>query len=268
MVGEGAVLRGRRSNLSFVPRLAILAIATALAVPAAASGSDPRFDALRRQMVAEIEAMARATGQQTGYFEFSPPVLQAMATVPRHRFVPDEFAAAAYRNHPLPIGQGQTISQPYIVALSTALLEPKPGHVVLEIGTGSGYQAAVLAELVDRVHSIEIVEPLGREAARRLAELGYRNVEVRIGDGYRGWPEHAPFDGIVVTAAAQHVPEPLVQQLKPGGRMVIPVGESAGNQELLVVEKAADGTVRRRVVIPVRFVPLTGSREREAPRSR
>ncbi len=249
-------------------RLVIFALACAMAIPADAASDDAGFERERRQMVAEIAAMAQATGTATGRAEFSTGVLRAMASVPRHRFVPDQFAASAYRNRPLPIGEGQTISQPYIVALSTELLDPKPDHVVLEVGTGSGYQAAVLAELVARVHSIEIVEPLGHAAARLLAELGYRNVEVRIGDGYQGWPERAPFDGIVVTAAAPHVPEPLVHQLKPGGKMVIPVGAAGGDQELLLIEKSADGTVSRRVVIPVRFVPLTGSGPREAPAPR
>jgi len=239
-----------------------------MAIPADAAARDARYDSERSQMVAEIQAMARAAGRETGRAAFSAEVLRAMATVPRHRFVPAALAASAYLNQPLPIGEDQTISQPYIVALSTELLEPKPDHVVLEGGTGSGYQAAVLAELVERVHSIEIVEPLGREAARVLSELGYDNVEVRIGDGYQGWPERAPFDGIVVTAAAPHVPEPLVAQLKAGGRMVIPVGASGANQELLLIEKAADGTVSRRVIIPVRFVPLTGSGGREAPQGR
>lgn len=249
--------------MSSGPRRALLALACAMAIPADAADADGRFAAERRQMVVEIQAMARETGRETGLGRFSDEVLRAMGTVPRHRFVPADLAASAYRNRPLPIGEGQTISQPYIVALSTELLDPKPSHVVLEVGTGSGYQAAVLAELVAQVHSVEIVEPLGRAAARLLAELGYRNVEVRIGDGYQGWPERAPFDGIVVTAAAPHVPEPLVQQLKPGGRMVIPVGASAADQELLLIEKAADGTVSRRVVIPVRFVPLTGDGARQ-----
>jgi len=180
-----------------------------------------------------------------------------MGKVPRHRFVPEHRASDAYRNRPLPIGEGQTISQPFIVALSTDLLEPKPGDVMLEIGTGSGYQAAVLAELVRQVWSIEIVEPLGRKAERLLHELGYGNVGVRIDDGYQGWPEKGPFDGIVVTAAAPEVPAPLVEQLKPGARMVIPVGPSSAAQELLLIEKLADGTTTRRTVLPVRFVPLT-----------
>ena len=193
----------------------------------------------------------------------APSVMAALGRVPRHRFVPPALAHRAYENSPLPIGQGQTISQPYIVALSTDLIEPKPGDVVLEVGTGSGYQAAVLAELVKTVYSIEIVEPLGREAERRLAANGYRNVVVRIGDGYAGWPERAPFDAIVVTAAAPHVPEPLVAQLKPGGRMVIPVDAGAFGQDLLLIRKHADGTLSRTVVLPVRFVPLTGPGARD-----
>jgi protein-L-isoaspartate(D-aspartate) O-methyltransferase len=156
----------------------------------------------------------------------------------------------------LPIGAGQTISQPYIVALSTDLLNPKSGDVVLEVGTGSGYQAAVLAEVVSRVYSIEIIESLGRAAAKRLAELGYGNIEVRIGDGYAGWPEKAPFDGIVVTAAAPRVPQALVEQLKPGGRMVIPLGGAADIQYLKLLTKRADGGVEEKRVLPVRFVPL------------
>ena len=164
-----------------------------------------------------------------------------MARVPRHRFVPPELIDAAYLDRPLPIGMGQTISQPFIVALMTDLADPAPTARVLEVGTGSGYQAAVLAECVAQVYTIEIVAPLGEAARTLLAELGYRNVEVRIGDGYRGWPEAAPFDAIVVTAAPDHVPQPLVDQLAPGGRMVIPVGQRYGVQDLLVISKGADG---------------------------
>jgi protein-L-isoaspartate(D-aspartate) O-methyltransferase len=240
-------------------RTAVLGLACALMAPLVMAGADPESESRRRQMVVEIEAMARATGRETGRPRFSDAVMRAMANVPRHRFVSDGDAHSAYRNRPLPIGGGQTISQPYIVALSSDLIDPKPGDVVLEVGTGSGYQAAVLAELVERVHSVEIVESLGRVAVARLSELGYRNVEVRIGDGYQGWPEKAPFDGIVVTAAAPHIPDPLVRQLKPGGRMVIPVGSPQGTQELMLVEKTTDGSVRTRVVLPVRFVPLTRS---------
>jgi protein-L-isoaspartate(D-aspartate) O-methyltransferase len=166
----------------------------------------------------------------------------------------------AYADSPLPIGEGQTISQPYIVALMTDLLDARAGHVVLEVGTGSGYQAAVLAELVGRVYTIEVVEPLGQHAAQRFQALGYRNIVARIGDGYAGWPEHAPFDSIVVTAAAPEVPQPLIDQLKPGGRLVIPVGATGEVQQLLVIDKRADGTATRRRMLPVRFVPLTRGR--------
>lgn len=207
-------------------------------------------------MVAEVEAMYAETRVETGLASMSPRVRAALGKVARHRLVPDEQRALAYRNHPLPIGGGQTISQPYIVALSTDLIAPEPQHVVLEVGTGSGYQAAVLAEIVSRVFSIEIIESLGKEAARNLRDLSYQNIETRIGDGYQGWPEKGPFDGIVVTAAAPRVPEALVAQLKPGGRMAIPVGPDGGIQHLLLVMKGADGSVTQRRILPVRFVPL------------
>ncbi len=207
-------------------------------------------------MVAEVEAMYAETAAETGLASMSPAVRRALGTVERHRLVPAQEASRAYGNHPLAIGAGQTISQPYIVALSTDLIEPNGAQVVLEIGTGSGYQAAVLAEIVAKVYSIEVVPELGRSAAERLAELGYANVELRVGDGYAGWPEKAPFDAIVVTAAAPDIPGALVDQLKRGGRMVIPVGERWGAQELMLVSKRADGGVQRRNVLPVRFVPL------------
>jgi len=207
-------------------------------------------------MVAEVEAMYAETRPETGLPAMSPAVREALAKVERHRLVPPGEASRAYRNHPLPIGAGQTISQPYIVALSSDLLQPKPGDVVLEVGTGSGYQAAVLAEIVSRVYSIEIIPSLGNEARKRLAELGYGNIEVRIGDGYAGWPEKAPFDGIVVTAAAPRVPQALVDQLKPGGRMVIPVGGAGDIQYLKLLTRRPDGGVEEKKVLPVRFVPL------------
>jgi len=219
--------------------------------------------AARARMVAEIAAMARETGVETGRPKFGDAVMAAMAKVPRHRFVPFLQEAFAYENRPLPIGEGQTVSQPYIVALMTDLLDPKPGDRVLEVGTGSGYQAAVLAELVARVHTIEIVEPLGKRATQLLGELGYRNVEVRIGDGYGGWPAAAPFDSIIVTAAPAAIPQPLVDQLKPGGRMVIPVGGSSEVQQLLVVEKQSDGRTTTKRTLPVRFVPLTREQDRK-----
>ena len=214
------------------------------------------FSADRARMVAEIAQIARQTVVETGRAAFSEPVMRAMGRVERHRLVPPAQVPLAYRNGPLPIGQGQTISQPYIVALSTDLLEPKPHHVALDIGTGSGYQAAVLAELVSRVYSIEIIESLAQGARERLEALGYRNIEVRVGDGNLGWEEKGPFDAIVVAAVASRIPPALVKQLRPGGRMVIPVGERSGAQDLMLVEKRADGSVAARKVLPVRFVPL------------
>ena len=207
-------------------------------------------------MVAEVEAMYAETRGLTGLPAMSPQVRAALGKVERHRLVPDAQRALAYRNHPLPIGQGQTISQPYIVALSTDLIAPQPHHTVLEIGAGSGYQAAVLAEIVQRVYSIEILQSLGVAAAIALKELQYENIEIRIGDGYKGWPEKAPFDGIVVTAAAPQVPEALLAQLKLGGRMVIPVGAAGRAQELLLIVKTAAGKIEQKSILPVRFVPL------------
>ena len=218
------------------------------------------YAAQRSRMVAQIEQMYGETRAETGLAAIAPQVRAALLKVERHRLVPSDQAHLAYRNHPLPIGHSQTISQPYIVALSTDLLAPAPGHVVLEVGTGSGYQAAVLAETVKQVYTIEIVEALGREAESRLKALGYRNIEVRVGDGYKGWPEKAPFDGIVVTAAAPRVPQALVDQLKPGGRMVIPVGERWEVQQLLLIVRKPDGTVEQKNVLPVRFVPLVPGR--------
>jgi protein-L-isoaspartate(D-aspartate) O-methyltransferase len=214
----------------------------------------------RQRMLAEIDATYADTQAETGLAAMSPRVRAALGKVERHRLVPRGQLAHAYRNSPLPIGAGQTISQPYIVALSTDLIAPEPQHVVLEVGTGSGYQAAVLAEIVTKVFSIEIIPSLGKDAEENLRQLGYRNIEIRIGDGYQGWPEKAPFDGIVVTAAAPRVPPALLAQLKPGGRMVIPVGAAGGVQELLLVTKGSDGSLRERRVIPVRFVPLVPGR--------
>ncbi|HER08051.1 MAG TPA: protein-L-isoaspartate(D-aspartate) O-methyltransferase [Bacteroides sp.] len=185
-------------------------------------------------------------------------VLEAMRRVPRHAFVPEEYQRQAYQNSPLVIGYNQTISQPFIVAHMTELLELEPDHKVLEIGTGSGYQAAVLAELCSEVYTIEIIPPLGRRAAALLEELGYDNVMVRIGDGYEGWPEYAPFDRIVVTCAPDDIPQPLVDQLIPGGRIVIPVGKANQIQYLVVVTKDENGRIRQQRQYPVRFVPMTG----------
>ena len=199
-----------------------------------------------------IETQIRARGVR------NPDVLRAMETVARHLFVPDAMKVYAYEDRPLPIGQGQTISQPYIVGAMTELLAVGKGAKVLEIGTGSGYQAAILAEIVAEVYTIEIVRALGEDAARKLKN--YKNVVTRIGNGYKGWPEHAPFDAIIVTAAPEEIPPPLLEQLKPGGRMVIPVGPVHDVQKLLLVEKRPDGTVEEEYIMPVRFVPLTGNR--------
>lgn len=232
-------------------------------VPASASIADPVRDetvhaALRKTMVAIIEANAGLTSAKTGRKAFDKRVLEVMGSVPRHEFVPPRLRSVAYQNRPLSIGHGQTISQPYIVALMTDLLRVEPGDTVLEVGTGSGYQAAVLANLAKQVLTIEIIKPLAEQATARLQRLGYRNVKTRIGDGYYGWKEYAPFDAIIVTAAADQVPPPLIQQLKPGGRMVIPVGGRFFTQQLLVVEKTPDGKITTRQMLPVRFVPLTG----------
>ena len=209
-----------------------------------------------RYMIDTIELEARDAEPWVGKSAIEQRVMAAMAKVPRHEFVPLDAVSAAYENGPLPIGHGQTISQPYIVALMTDLLRPKPEDVILEVGTGSGYQSAVLSLLVRQVYSIEVVRPLAEEAAARLKRLGYNNIETRWGDGYQGWPEHAPYDGIIVTAAAQEVPEPLIDQLKPGARLIVPVGGRLTGQDLMVVEKDVQGKTFRRSVLPVAFVPL------------
>jgi protein-L-isoaspartate(D-aspartate) O-methyltransferase len=209
----------------------------------------------RELMVLTVANMAETAGLASRRID--PAVLRAMREVPRHLFVPEAAARFAYENRPLPIGHEQTISQPYIVALMTDLLKPRPEDVVLEVGTGSGYQAAILSGLARRVHTIEIVEPLAAGSASRLAGLGYSNVEVRSGDGYAGWPERAPFDRIMVTAGADHIPRPLLDQLRPGGRMVIPLGRKPDSLELTLIDKDSKGRIRKRALLPVRFVPLT-----------
>lgn len=241
-------------------RKVILAMAAvcllARAVPGAAGETDPqekRYRILREKMVSD--QIEKAPWRETVK---DKRVLEAMRTTPRHRFVPPSQAARAYGDHPLPIGYGQTISQPYMVAYMTEILEPKATDKVLEIGTGSAYQAAVLSPLVKEVRTIEIVRPLGEAAKKRLAALGYRNVHVGLGDGYYGWPEHGPYDAIIVTCAATHVPPPLLKQLKKDGRMCIPVGSMLGGQQLLLVQKEKDGKVVTKSVMGVRFVPLTG----------
>jgi protein-L-isoaspartate(D-aspartate) O-methyltransferase len=233
-----------------------LAMTTILALDNAAA--DP--EAERRQMVREIEESVDETSVYLGKSSLSPPVMNAMATVPRHEFVPSEWRQFAYLNRPLPIGSGQTISQPYIVALMTDLAEVGPDAVVLEIGTGSGYQAAVLSGLVAHVYSIEILGELSARAGKVLERLGYDNITLRVGDGYRGWPEHAPYDAIVVTAAPEQVPQALIDQLKPGGRLVVPVGPRQRTQSLQVLRKNADGSVETRNILPVGFVPLVPER--------
>ena len=216
-----------------------LAVAVLLLLAGAATthADDDPFAEARAAMVRAVAETTEDTAEWIGKTALAPRVMEAMGRVPRHLFVPPDLEDLGYLNRPLPIGYGQTISQPYIVALMTDLLEPEPDHVAFELGTGSSYQAVVLAELVAEVYTVEIVPPLAASATERLRTLGYDNVTVRAGDGYHGWPEHAPFDIIVVTAAASHVPPPLIAQLKPGGRMVIPVGSPFLTQHLLLIEK-------------------------------
>ncbi len=217
------------------------------AVPGA-KRADEAFATRRAEMV---EGQLRSRGIT------NEQVLAAMARVPRHELVPADLRLLAYDDHPLPIGHDQTISQPYIVAFMTQALQPKPGDKVLEVGTGSGYQAAVLGGLVKSVYTIEIVEPLGRQAQADLSRLNFTNVFVRVGDGYLGWPELAPFDSIIVTCSPDHIPQPLIDQLKDGGRMIIPVGDNWRGQDLVLLEKKGTNVVKR-AVLPVRFVPMTG----------
>jgi len=207
-------------------------------------------------MLEEIEQEVVYTSGLIGKHTLDPRVMAAIGKVPREAFVPSELKSCAYENGPLPIGYGQTISQPYIVALMTDLLQLEPEHVVLEVGTGSGYQAAVLSQLLKQVFTIERIQALGEATTARLKSLGYSNVECRIGNGYDGWPEHAPYDVIIVTAAASHIPPALIGQLKPGGRLVIPVGLPYMHQELMLVEKDREGDVHARDILGVAFVPL------------
>jgi protein-L-isoaspartate(D-aspartate) O-methyltransferase len=232
----------------------------ALLAGVCAAARDGIHEERRRRMVEEIAADVRSTSIGFGKPGLDTPVLEAMRTVPRHEFVPPSLQAEAYANRPLPIGHGQTISQPYLVAVMTALLHVHRDSRVLEVGTGSGYQTAVLAELVEHVYSLEILPELAERARERLQRLGYTNITTRAGDGYYGWEAHAPFDAILVAAAASHVPPPLIGQLKPGGRMIIPVGSSFLTQHLLLVHKDEAGLVKTRRMLPVEFVPLTGTR--------
>ncbi len=244
--------------------LLCLAVAVFLVAPAVAPAEkdSDAYAHARRGMIEAIRHDTAKLRRELSVDELNADVLTVLGTLARHEFVPEKARAAAYENRPLPIGYGQTISQPFIVALMTDLLKLKPGDRVLEVGTGSGYQAAVLARLGVQVHSIEIIAPLGEVARERLQRLGYDTVAVRIGDGYYGWEETAPFDGIIVTAATNHIPPPLIAQLKPGGRMVVPVGNPFGAQHLVIVRKDTSDRVTTQKILPVRFVPLTG---RETP---
>jgi protein-L-isoaspartate(D-aspartate) O-methyltransferase len=211
-----------------------------------------------QRMLSDIEMEVNLTRHLIGKDALDDRVMAAIKQVPRHEFLPAGFRFLAYDNGPAPIGSGQTISQPYIVALMSDLLDTRPTDTILEIGTGSGYQAAILSRLVKQVYSLEIIAELSTQARRRLKKLGYNNVTVHSGDGHSGWPEHAPFDGIIVTAAAPYIPQPLIDQLRVGARLVIPVGLPFSYQELMVIEKKADGTIELRTILGVSFVPLTG----------
>lgn len=240
----------------FVPLL--IGFLLAIAIPQLSNGDrrDEHYKAEREKMVATQMDWHTVRDGRIGVKD--QRVLEAMRRVLRHEFVPDSQKSHAYSDSPLPIGYDQTISQPYIVAYMTELLKPKKEHKVLEVGTGSGYQAAVLAELVHHVYTIEIIKELSESAKKRLKRLDYENVTVRFGDGYYGWEEHAPYDAILITAAPDHIPPPLVQQLKPGGVMCIPVGGRFQIQNLTLVQKTADGSIKTKQTMPVRFVPLTG----------
>jgi len=218
-----------------------------------------REDEMKR-MLEDIRAEISYTQQLTGRSSFSDAVMEAMAAVPREQFVPDDLRHSAFNNGPLPIGYGQTISQPYIVALMTELLQLNPGDKVLEIGTGSGYQTAVLSRLCQSVFSMDIVPELVDTATNRLQQLGYENVNIRVGNGYHGWPEHAPYNGIIVTAAAPYIPDSLIEQLKPGGKLIIPVGQQFMAQQLICIDKDLEGLVHERSVLRVAFVPLVRRR--------
>lgn len=247
----------KSSGEAFVPEkrsVVTILLCGVVLLATAAIADETDYTIARAAMVDEVQFYATLSGDDA----LDIDVMRSLGTVKRHEFVPEVQKPYSYENRPLPIGHGQTISQPYIVALMTDLIAPEAGDIVLEIGTGSGYQAAILAELVGHVYTIEIIEALADESALRLKRLGYDNVTVKLADGYYGWEEHAPYDAIVVTAAASHVPPPLVQQLKPGGKLVIPVGGRFTTQQLLVLEKTPDNEVITRQVAAVRFVPLTG----------
>lgn len=237
--------------------IALILLTTAL-LGRAAGAEGPDYQGLRRDMVRLVEVSAAITGEDTGIKQLSPRVLAVMREVPRHLFVPEVLRPYAYNDHPLPLGHGQNLASPFVVALMTHLAELEPDDVVFETGTGAGYHAAVLAKLAAEVYSVEVVEPLAGLAAATLARLGVVNAHARSGDGYYGWPGHAPYDAILVKEAVDHVPVPLLNQLKAGGRMVLPLGSLEGGQYLTVVRKQADGTTRRTRVLPVLFSPLQG----------
>ena len=224
--------------------------------------TEHQFDLMRRLMILEVVAETVFLTQKLGRAALNARVIEVMSKIPRHEFVPVELRPYAYLNRPLPVGCGKTISQPFIIAIMTDLLEPQADDVVLEVGTGVGYQAAILAELVQQVYSVEFIDELAQHAKRRLRRLDYRNIEVRTGNGYYGWPEHAPFDKIIVTAAPDLIPPPLLAQLKPGGRMVIPAG-IPDEQQLMLVEKAENGTLATSNILPVRFSELEGDSDCE-----
>jgi len=235
----------------------ILTVVVAGFFPTLALAEDD-YTGKRQQLIREIEKNVKETSLHLDKEVLDERVVAAMSRVPRHEFIPKKHRSHAYKNRPLPIGYGQTISQPYIVAIMTDLIKLTPDSKVLEVGTGSGYQAAILAEVADKVFTIEIIEPLSKRADALLKRLQYNNIQVKYGDGYYGWQDQAPFDAIVVTAAASHVPPPLIKQLKPGGRMIIPVGSRFMTQELLLIHKQLDGKLLTRQILPVRFVPFTG----------
>jgi protein-L-isoaspartate(D-aspartate) O-methyltransferase len=251
---------GRYPGLSWVLLAVLVPVAWASSTGKSSGeerGEEPSRYSAMQEMIQAIQHDASLTATYTGVRAISEPVIAAMGAVPRDQFVPDGARTSAFENRPLRIGHGQTISQPFIVALMTDLLQPEAGDRVLEIGTGSGYQAAVLAELVESVYTIEIIPDLATTAAARLAELGYESVHVKAGDGWYGWPEEAPFDGIMVTAVSEQAPPKLVEQLAPGGRLVLPLGPQFGAQMLVVLSKDDEGVLHRRDVLPVQFVPFT-----------
>jgi len=251
----GAALRTLRLGM-----VAILlgAASTAHCVTPWQDSDEDAFAEARARLVEKVAAEVREVGPHLGIDRLDAAVMEAIGSVARERFVPPRLRTLAYGNHPLPIGEGQTISQPFIVALMSHLADIEPGDKVYELGTGSGYQAAVLAEIGAEVYSVEIVPELAERAAETLAALGYDDVHVRAGDGYQGWPSAAPFDAMVVTAAGPEIPQPLIDQLEPGGRLVMPVGGVDEIQQLVVLVKQSDGTLERRSLLPVRFVPITG----------